>query len=97
MSVSTVEKDPAKFAIAIQQLFAGRSDANGAVTLTTGTTTVVSAPNVAAQSAVFLSARSASAAAALAGAFISSVGKQTFTITHAAGAADRSFFWVALG
>jgi hypothetical protein len=99
MSVATTEKDPAKFAIAIQQLFNGRSNACGSVTLAPGaTSTVVPAPNVAAQSSVFLFQKTANGAAALATTFISSVGRQTFTITHANNAqTDRSFFWVALG
>jgi hypothetical protein len=98
-NVGTQEKDPAKFALAIQALFNGRSNACGSVTLAAGATqTVVSAPNVASQCAVFLFQKTANAAAALATTYVSSVGKQTFTITHANNAqADRSFFWVALG
>lgn len=97
--VSTAEKDLSKFALAIQQLYAGRSNAGGSVTLTPGaTSTVVAADNCAAQCAVFLSPKTANAAAALATTFISAVGKQTFTISHANTAtADRSFFFVCLG
>lgn len=97
--VATTEKDPAKLALAIQQLYAGRTNAAGSITLAAGaTSTVVSADNCAAQCAVFLFPKTAHAAAALATTFISSVGKQTFTITHANSAqTDRSFFWVALG
>lgn len=98
-SVSTTEKDPAKFALAIQQLYAGRSNASGSVALAAGaTSTVVSAPNCAPQCAVFLFPKTANAAAALATTFISAVGKQSFTITHATGVSvDRSFFYVCLG
>ncbi len=99
MSVSTAEKDPAKFAVAIQQLYAGRSNATGTVTLAAGaTSTVVNPPNCAPQSAVFLFPKTANAAAALATTFINSVGKQSFTISHANNAQiDRSFFYVCLG
>ena len=99
MSVSTAEKDPAKFAVAIQQLYAGRSNATGTVTLAAGaTSTVVNPPNCAPQSAVFLFPKTANAAAALATTFINSVGKQSFTISHANNAqTDRSFFYVCLG
>jgi hypothetical protein len=101
MSVATTEKDPLKFAIAIQQLYAGRSNAIGSVTLTAdGTSTVVDAPNCAPQSAVFLFPKTANGAAALAAGttFINSVGKQSFTISHANNAqTDRSFFYVCLG
>ena len=97
--VSTAEKDPAKFALAIQQLYAGRSNATGSVTLAAGAaSTVVPAPNCAAGSAVFLFPKTANAAAALATTFVGSVGKQTFTVSHANNVqTDRSFFWVALG
>lgn len=97
--VSTAEKDPGKFALAIQQLYAGRSNAAGSVTLAAGAaSTVVAAPNCSPQCAVFLFQKTANAAAALGTTFISSVGKQTFTIAHANNAqTDRSFFWVALG
>lgn len=98
-SVSTQEKDPAKFALAIQQLLAGRSNAAGTLTLAPGaTSTVVSPPNCAPGCAVFLSAKTANAAAALATTFVSAVGKQSFTLTHANNAqTDRSFFYVCLG
>ena len=99
MSVSTAEKDPAKFAVAIQQLYAGRSNATGTVTLAAGAaSTVVNPPNCAPQSSVFLFPKTANAAAALATTFINSVGKQSFTISHANNAqTDRSFFYVCLG
>ena len=35
-SVGSQEKDPSKFALAIQQLYAGRSNAAGSVTLAAG-------------------------------------------------------------
>lgn len=98
-SVSTQEKDPAKFALAIQSLYNGRSNAAGSVTLAAGaTSTVVSAPNCAPQSAVFLFPRTANAAAALATTFVSAAGNKSFTITHANNAqTDRTFFFVFVG
>ncbi|MCK1279573.1 hypothetical protein IVB46_30580 [Bradyrhizobium sp. 61] len=93
------EKDLSKYALSLQQLAMGRSNATGSVTLTaSATSTVVSAVNCAPGSAVFLFQKTANAAAALSTTYISSVGKQTFTITHASAASvDRSFFYVCLG
>jgi hypothetical protein len=98
-SVSTQEKDPSKFAIAIQQLYAGRSNAAGSVTLAAGAaSTVVAAPLCAPQSSVFLFPKTANAAAALATTFVPAGGNQSFTISHANNAqTDRSFFFVCLG
>ena len=96
---STDEKDLSVYALSLQQLAAGRSNATGSVTLAvSAASTVVSAPNCSPSSAVFLFQRTANAAAALATTFISSVGKQTFTISHANNAqTDRTFFFVCLG
>jgi hypothetical protein len=100
-SVSTQEKDLSKFALAIQQLSAGRSNATGLVTLAAGaTTTAVSAANCAPWSTVFLYPTTADAAAALATTFVptATVTKQAFVINHANNAqADRTFFYVCLG
>lgn len=98
-SVSTAEKDPAAFALAIQQLYAGRSNAAGSVTLAAGaTSTVVKAINCASQCAVFLFPKTANGAAAIATTFISAVGNQSFTISHANNSqTDRTFFYVCIG
>lgn len=98
-SVSTTEKDPRRFALAIQQLYQGRSNAVGTATLAaSATSTVVTAPNCSPSSFVFLFPTTANGAAALASSFISSVGKETFTISHANNAqVDRTFSYVALG
>jgi len=100
-NVSTSEKDPMAFAVAIQSLFNGRSNAAGSVTLASGTdtSTVVPAPNCSSQCAVFLFPKTAAAAAELGAGtcYISAVGKQQFTITHSAGGATRSFFYVCIG
>jgi hypothetical protein len=96
---STQDKDLAKFALSLQQLASGRSNATGSVTLTAGaTSTVVTPDNCAPGSAVFLFPKTANAAAALSTTYVGTVGKQTFTITHANNAqTDRSFFYVCLG
>jgi hypothetical protein len=94
----TGEKDLSKFALSLQQLAAGRSNATGSVTLTPGaTSTVVKAPNCAPQSAVFLFQKTANAAAALA-TTVPTAGNQQFTITHPNNAqTDRTFWFVCLG
>lgn len=86
---------------AIRDLFQGRSNAVGRVTLTaSSTTTVVSALNIGADTKVFLTATTANAAAEAGGTalYISAVGSGTFTITHANNSqTDRTFFWGAWG
>ncbi|MGO4714754.1 hypothetical protein [Bradyrhizobium sp. 2TAF24] len=100
-SVSTQEKDLSRYALAIQQLGAGRTNAAGTVTLAANAaTTTVSAPNCAAGSSVFLTPASANAAAEVKNGtlFISTVANRSFTITHANNAqTDRTFFYVCLG
>lgn len=98
-SVSTDETDLAQFATAIQELYAGRSNAAGSVTLAAGaTSTVVSAINCAPGSKVFLFPTTANGAAALATTYRSAIGKQTFTLSHANNAqTDRTFDYVAIG
>lgn len=81
---------------AIRQLIAGRSNSVSRVTLTAGaTSTTIVGPNVNDDAEVFLSPRTANAAAALATTYasISRIsGVPTVTITHAnAGTTDRTF------
>lgn len=101
LSVSSKERDLAKFALAIQQLANGRSNAAGLVTLAAGaTTTAVSAINCAAGSAVLLFPATADAAAALATTYVpaATVTRQQFIVNHASSAlADRTFFYVCMG
>lgn len=95
------EKDPTRINQAIRDLFMGRSNAVGTVTLTaSATTTVVAALNIGASSRVFLMPTTANAAADFASGslYISAVASGTFTITHPNDAdTDKTFFWVALG
>jgi hypothetical protein len=85
----------------IRDLFAGRSNAVGTVTLTANAaSTAVTALNVGASSRVFLMPTTANASAEFGNGTIriSSVGSGTFTVTHANNAnADKTFYWVALG
>ena len=101
LSVSSKERDLAKFALAIQQLANGRSNAAGLVTLATGvTSTTVSAINCAAGSCVFLFPVTADAAAEAATTYVptATVTKQQFIVNHANDTkTDRTFFYVCLG
>jgi hypothetical protein len=95
------ERDPVRQNQAIRDLFAGRSNAVGTVTLTANAaSTAVTAINCGAGSRVFLMPTTANGSAEFGNGTIriSSVGQGTFTITHANNAqTDRTFFWVALG
>jgi len=94
------EKDQTRINQAIRDLFAGRSNAVGSVTLTASTTTtVVTSLNIGEDSKIFLMPTTANAAADfVAGVYISTVASGTFTITHPSDAdTDKTFFWVALG
>lgn len=95
------ERDPVRINQAIRDLFAGRSNAVGTVTLAAGeTSTTVTGLNIGPASRVFLMPTTADAAAELAagGLYVSAVAAGSFTITHANDASeDRTFHWVALG
>ncbi len=99
--VQSNEKDLTKFAFAIQQLAAGRSNAVGSVTLRDGeTTTTVAAPNCGAGSHVFLFPQTANAAAVVATTYVlaTNVTAGQFIITHASDAdTDQTFSYVCLG
>lgn len=97
------ETDQKKINLSIQQLGAGRSNAVGSVTLTTGsaTTVVSTATGICAPGSVpILTPTTANAATEFgAGAwYISSVGLNTFTITHTNSAtAGRTFLYAIVG
>lgn len=97
--VQTQEKDLTKFAAALQGLAQGRSNAIGEVTLTANAaSTVVTAINCGGDSEVFLTPKTANAAAALATTYIATVVAGSFTITHANNAqTDKTFGYVCLG
>lgn len=97
------ETDLKKIVIAIQQLGAGRSNAVGSVTLTTGaaTTVVTTLPGLCSTgSTPILTPTTANAAAEVGNGtmYVSSVGLNTFTVTHANSATTgRTFLWAVLG
>lgn len=82
----------------VNLMLTGKMNNTGTLTLTAGSpTTVVEDFRVGVDSKVFLTPRTASAAATT-GLYISSLGKQTFTITHNNNAAtDRTFDYAILG
>lgn len=93
------DADRTRLVTAVLQLIRGRSNAVGTVTLAAGaTSTTVSFDNCSEEGQVFLSPRTANAAAALATTYISAVNNKSFTIAHAnAASTDRTFGFVALG
>lgn len=96
--VNRDEKDLQVFALAINELTQGRSNAHGTVTLTANAaSTVVTNANCAAGSHVGLSPTTANAAAALATTYwVAANG--SFTITHANNAqVDRIFTYAIQG
>lgn len=93
------ETNLARIVQAIRELFEGRSNAVGTVTLTASTTTTtVSTFNVGPESGVFLSPKTANAAAALASTYVSATDAGSFTLTHANNAqVDRTFAYEIAG
>lgn len=95
------ETDLKKIVLALQQLAAGRSNAVGSVTLTTGSsTTTVATSNCAAGSTPILVPSSANAATEVGNGtmYVSAVANGSFTITHANSAtAGRTFLYAILG
>lgn len=85
---------------AIKDLTEGRSNANGTVTLTAGTTTTtVTKSTINANAGVFLSPKTANAAAALATTYVNvAAAGGSFVITHANNAqTDRTFYYLVNG
>lgn len=93
------ETAPARMVQAIRELFEGRSNAVGELTLTANaTTTTVASETCGDESLVFLCPRTSNAAAAMGTTYVSSIGNGTFTLTHASNSqTDRRFGYVALG
>lgn len=82
-----------------KQINQGHLQCVGNLTLAvSATTTVVSDQRVGGSSFIKLSPMTANAASAMPTVYVSSVGKQTFTLTHASSAsADRNFRYAVLG
>lgn len=95
------ERNPVRILQAIRDLFAGRSNAVGTVTLTAGAmSTAVTAINCGRDSRILLTPTTANAAMEMGAGtlYVSAVGAGTFTLTHAIGVStDRTFFYAALG
>lgn len=94
------ERDLSKYALSLQQLAAGRSNAIGIVTLApSATTTTVNDDNCAAGSAIVLTPNTAHAAAEIGNGtlYVTALNK-SFTITHANNAqTDRTFTYAIQG
>lgn len=105
VSLFSGETNLSRIVQAILALARGASNVVGTVTLRTGqTTTLVTsatsppAENVASGMQVFLTPRTAHAAAILASVYVSAVGQRNFTITHPSSVnADLTFGWEARG
>ena len=99
--VNRDEKDTRIFALAINELTQGRSNATGSVTLTeNAATTAVTNDNFAPGSTVYFTQTTANAAAEIGAGtmYVSARAKGTFTITHANNAqTDRTFLYAILG
>lgn len=105
VDLSPGEKQLFRIVQAIINIGRGASNAGGTVTLRAGfTTTVVTSANsrgavsVSPSSRILLTPTTANAAAVVATTYVSSVGQETFTITHPNNAnVDKTFFWEAKG
>lgn len=86
-------------AISIQLLKDGKINSTGTFTLTaSATSTVVADLRVGPASVILLMPTTANSAGAISTTYVSSRGKQTFTLTHSnAASVDRDFDYVVLG
>jgi hypothetical protein len=93
------ETDARRISQAIRELFEGRSNAVGTLTLTAGaTSTVVTHANCGPDSRILLMPTTANAAAALATTYVGTVTNGSFTVTHAnAVSVDRTFKYAIQG
>jgi len=95
------EQDPYKIVRAVRELFEGRSNAVGKVTLTANAaSTTVTAANCGAGSTVLLTPTSAHAAAEFGNGtiYVSAVANGSFTLAHANNSqADRTYLYAAFG
>lgn len=93
------ETSLARIVRSIRDLYEGRSNAVGTLTLAAGTTTTtVQFINCSISSKVFLSPTTANAATAVGTTYVSSKGAGSFTLTHANNAqTDRTFDYVCIG
>jgi len=98
---SLTDTNPIRILTAIRDLFQGRSNAVGTLTLNTGaSTTVVSAQNCGRDSQPILTPLTATAAAELGNGtlYVASVSNGSFTLAHSnSSVSDRRFGFVCLG
>ena len=93
------ENRPFRVNGAIRELFEGRSNAVGEVTLRANeVTTVVTAPNCGNDSKIFMTPRTGNAAQWNDEWWIASVAPGTFTVGHNTSAnTDLNYYWLAIG
>lgn len=93
------ETDLKQFALSLQQLAAGRSNAVGKVTLAvSAASTVVTDANCSVGTTPILTPTTAHAATEVATMYVSAVANKSFTITHANNTqADRTFLYALHG
>jgi hypothetical protein len=95
------EQDPFKIVRAVRELFEGRSNAVGVLTLTANAaSTTVTAANCGVGSTVLLTPTSAQAATEVGNGtiYVSTVANGSFTLTHANNSqTGRTFLYAALG
>ena len=96
-----VADDGREIATVVNGILDGKINAKGSVTLTaSAASTVVTESRAGSDSVILFMPKTANAASeqAAGGMFVSSRGKQTFTITHANNSqADRSFDYIVIG
>ena len=101
LTVSANEEDNRKQNNVIRQVMDGKTNNRGAFTITaSASTTVITDLRVGADSVILPSPTTASAATEWASGtmYISSIGKQTFTVTHTSSApTDRDFTYAVIG
>ena len=99
--LSPLANDAREVATIVNNILDGKINSTGTVTLTaSAATTVVTEDRTGATSVILFMPTTANAAAeqAAGGMFVSSRGKQTFTITHANNSqADRTFDYIVIG
>lgn len=89
-----------RIAQTVNQTLRGEINTLGSVTLAVApaTTTVISSSRITPDTAIFMMAKTANAAAALGGLYVSAVAAGSLTLTHAANAAvDRTFDYHLIG
>ncbi len=91
--------EPRQIAEVVNRTVDGKLNSTGSVTLTaSAASTAVSEDRAGPDSVILFMPTTANAAAEMDGMFVSSRGKQTFTITHANNSqSDRTFKYVVIG